>query len=87
MFLDVYQDNIASIENITERLLTLHERAQAHIETKYAMDSFEQLKKYNKKEMLQTFMWLQEVFIDNTNFSSNQFRMLLKPIIYFFCCN
>lgn len=66
MFLDVYQDNIASIENITERLLTLHERAQAHIETKYAMDSFEQLKKYNKKEMLQTFMWLQEVFIDNT---------------------
>lgn len=66
MFFDVYQDNIASIENITERLLTLHERAQAHIETKYAMDSFEQLKKYNKKEMLQTFMWLQEVFIDNT---------------------
>lgn len=30
------------------------------------MDNFEQLKKYNKKEMLQTFMWLQSVFIDNT---------------------
>lgn len=44
----------------------MHERAQRHIETKFDMDNFEQLKKYNKKEMLQTFMWLQSVFIDNT---------------------
>lgn len=62
----VYQDNIVSIENITKRLLTLHKRAQKHIKTKFDMDNFEQLKKYNKKEMLQTFMWLQNVFIDNT---------------------
>jgi hypothetical protein len=62
----IYQGNIVSIKNITERLLTVHRRAQAHIKTKFDMDNFEQLKKYNKKEMLQTFMWLQEVFIDNT---------------------
>lgn len=65
LFLE-YQDNIVSIENIAERLLTLHERAQTHIKTKFDMDNFEQLKKYDKKEMLQTFMWLQSVFIDNT---------------------
>lgn len=62
----LYQDNIVSMKNITERLLTLHERAQRHIKTRFEMDNFEQLKKYNKKEMLQTFMWLQRVFIDNT---------------------
>lgn len=62
----IYQGNIVSIENITERLLTLHKRAQTHIETKFDMDNFEQLKKYNKKEILQTFMWVQGVFIDNT---------------------
>lgn len=66
MFNSIYQGNIVSIENITERLLTLHKRAQTYIETKFDMDNFEQLKKYNKKEMLQTFMWLQRVFIDNT---------------------
>jgi len=66
MLYSIYQDNIVSIENITKRLLTLHKRAQTHIETKFDMDNFDQLKKYNKKEMLQTFMWLQSVFIDNT---------------------
>lgn len=65
MFCDVYKDNIVSIENIAKRLLTLHERAQTHIETKFDMNNFEQLKKYNKKEMIQTFMWLQSVFIDS----------------------
>ncbi len=66
MLYSIYQGNIVSIENITERLLTLHKRAQTHIKTKFYMDNFEQLKKYNKKEMLQIFMWLQRVFIDNT---------------------
>lgn len=63
---EVYQDNIVSIQNLTKRLLALHKRAQTHIKTKFDMDNFEQLKKYNKKEMLQTFMWLQNVFIDNS---------------------
>lgn len=66
MFYNIYQGNIVSVENITERLLTLHKRAQTHIETKFDMDNFAQLKKYNKKEKLQTLMWLQSVFIDNT---------------------
>ena len=62
----IYKENIVSIENIAARLLTLHKRGQTHIETKFDMANFEQLKKYNKKEMLQTFMWLQRVFIDYT---------------------
>jgi hypothetical protein len=65
---ELYQDNIVSMENITKRLLTLHERAQTHIKTRFEMDNFNQLKKYNKKEKLQTFMRLQHVFIDNTKF-------------------
>lgn len=65
MFLNIYKNNKVSMKNITKRLFTLHERAQTHIKTKFDMDNFEQLKKYNKKEKLQIFMWLQSVFFDN----------------------
>ena len=79
MCLSVYQDNIVSIENIARRLLTLHERTQTHILTKFDMDNIELLKKYDKKEMLQTLMWLQRVFIDRAEIMIVDKRI---PIVY-----
>ena len=60
----VKKDNKCSTENVVKRIYNLQQRAQTYIDKTFEMHDFEELTKYNKKELLSGLLALQYVLLD-----------------------
>lgn len=60
----VKKDNKSSTENAVKRIYNLQQRAQTYIDKTFEIHDFEELKKYNKKELLSGLLALQYVLFD-----------------------
>lgn len=60
----VKEDNKSSTENAVKRICNLQQRAQTYIDKTFEMHDLEELKKYNKKELLSGLLTLQYVLFD-----------------------
>ena len=64
-WLIVKTENSCSTENVVMRIYDLQRRAQTYIDKIFEIYNFEELKKYNKKELLSGLLALQDVLLDD----------------------